>query len=95
VDPDRQPEDDLENAITPGYIFGSEPLLINHDFNGQAFIGPDQFVPPSGTDSDSRDISLVPEVTPAGQSHCRNEPGCGSEHDDHHLEFAAAKILHH
>ena len=62
VDPTRQPGGDLLKAITPGYIFGSEPLLINNDFNGQAFIGPAQYEPPSGIDRNSRDIRLVESV---------------------------------
>lgn len=62
VDPLRQPGGDLLSVVAAGYVFGSEPLLINNDFNGQAFIGPAQYEPPSGTDSNSRDIRLVATV---------------------------------
>lgn len=59
VDPSRQPGGDLVSAIVPGYVFASEPLLINNDYDGQAFIGPAQYDPPSGTDTNSRDIRLL------------------------------------
>ena len=67
VDSDRQPGGDLESVIAPGFVFGSDPLLLNNDYEGQAFIGPKQYEAPSGTDSDSRDIRLVTvSALPAG-----------------------------
>ncbi|HAN61369.1 MAG TPA: hypothetical protein DCQ11_10980, partial [Gammaproteobacteria bacterium] len=65
VGSDRQPGGDLESVIAPGYIFGSDPLLLNNDYEGQAFIGPEQYEAPSGTDSDSRDIRLVAQDSDA------------------------------
>jgi len=59
VDPARQPGGDIAQAIVAGFTFGSEPLLIYKDYNAQAFIGPDQWNPPGGADSDSRDIRLA------------------------------------
>jgi len=59
VDPTRQPEGDLTKAITPGFTFGSEPLLIYHDYNSQAFLGLDQWNPPNGVDTNSIDIQLI------------------------------------
>jgi hypothetical protein len=59
VDPTRQPGGDLTKAITPGFTFGSEPLLIYYDYNSQAFLGLDQWNPPNGVDTNSIDIQLV------------------------------------
>jgi hypothetical protein len=59
VDVARQPGGDLVNAIKPGYTFGSEPLLINNEYNGQAFIGPLMYFPGNGIDIYSRDIRLA------------------------------------
>ena len=59
VDPGRQPGGDLLSAIMPGFVFGSEPLLVCKDYNAQAFVGPDQWNPPSGEDANSRDIRLI------------------------------------
>src|SRR6185436_6504018 len=59
VDPTRQPGGDITKVIRPGFTFGSEPLLICKDYNGQAFIGPQQYSPGSGVDVNSRDIRLV------------------------------------
>lgn len=59
VDPARQPGGDITQAIVAGFTFGSEPLLVYNDYNAQAFLGPDQWNPPGGTDSDSRDIRLA------------------------------------
>ncbi len=59
IDVQRQPNGDLVNAIHNGYTFGSEPLLVDNIWDGQAFLGPDQWVAPSGTDEYSRDIRLV------------------------------------
>lgn len=59
VDPARQPGGDIAQAIVAGFTFGSEPLLVYRDYNAQAFIGPDQWNPPGGADSDSRDIWLA------------------------------------
>ncbi|HOW68112.1 MAG TPA: hypothetical protein P5186_19575 [Candidatus Paceibacterota bacterium] len=64
VDPAQQPGGDIAQAIVTGFTFGSEPLLVYKDFNAQAFIGPDQWNPPSGADSDSRDIRLVDAAVP-------------------------------
>ena len=50
VDPTRQPGGALIPAIAPVYVFGSEPLLVCYNWDGQAFIGPDQWSPGSGTD---------------------------------------------
>lgn len=55
----RQPGGNLLSAIMPGYTFGSEPLLVCKDYNAQAFIGPNQWSPPSGVDANSRDIRLI------------------------------------
>jgi hypothetical protein len=59
VDASRQPGGDLLAAITPGFTFGSEPLLIYYDYNSQAFLGPDQWNAPSGVDTNSIDIQLA------------------------------------
>ena len=59
IDVQRQPNGDIVNAIHSGYTFGSEPLLVDNIWDGQAFLGPDQWVAPSGTDEYSRDIRLV------------------------------------
>jgi hypothetical protein len=59
IDVQRQPNGDIVNAIQTGYTFGSEPLLVDNIWDGQAFLGPDQWVAPSGTDEYSRDIRLV------------------------------------
>jgi hypothetical protein len=59
VDPNRQPGGDVTQAITPGFVFGSEPLLVYNDYNAQAFLGPDQWNPPSGVDTHSVDVRLV------------------------------------
>ena len=59
VDPSRQPGGDLTTAVAPGFVFGSEPLLVYKDFNAQAFLGPDQWNPPSGVDTNSIDVRLV------------------------------------
>lgn len=67
VDVSRQPGSDLLQAIAPGYVFGSEPLLVYHDYNSQAFLGPDQWNAPNGVDTNSVDIKLaaaVPVSTP-------------------------------
>lgn len=64
VDPARQPGGDLTAAIVAGFTFGSEPLLVYNDFNAQAFLGPDPWNPPGGTDTDSRDIRLVDAGAP-------------------------------
>ena len=63
VDPARQPGGDITTAIVPGYIFGSEPLLVGYNYTGQAFIGPNPGSPGNGIDSDSRDIKLVDSAT--------------------------------
>jgi hypothetical protein len=77
----RQPGRDLPSAIMPGYTFGSEPLLVYNDFNAQAFLGPDQFNPPSGVDTNSRDIRLVQSVivVDAAQSTQINVDGYSSD----------------
>ncbi len=62
VDPTRQPGGDLTKAITPGFTFGCEPLLIYYDYNSQAFIGPDQWNAPSGVDAYSIDIQLMSDA---------------------------------
>jgi hypothetical protein len=59
VDPSRQPAGGVGMAVTPGIVFGSEPLLIYNDFNAQAFLGPDQWNPPTGVDTNSVDVRLV------------------------------------
>ena len=64
VSPARQPGGDIAKAIRAGFTFGSEPLLVYKDYNAQAFIGPDQWNPPTGVDVDSRDIRLVETVVP-------------------------------
>ena len=59
VDPNRQPGGELIAAIAPGFVFGSEPLLVCNNWDGQAFIGPNQWSPGSGVDVNSRDIRLI------------------------------------
>ena len=59
VDPSRQPGGDLLAAVVDGYTFGSEPLLVYHDYNSQAFLGPDQWNPPTGVDTNSIDVRLT------------------------------------
>ncbi len=67
IDVSRQPGENLLSAIAPGFVFGSEPLLIYYDYNSQAFLGPDQWNAPNGVDTNSVDIKLmaaVPVSTP-------------------------------
>lgn len=64
VSPSRQPGGDIVTAVKAGFTFGSEPLLVNNDYNGQAFLGPDQWNPPSGVDVFSRDIRLMEAALP-------------------------------
>jgi hypothetical protein len=72
ADPSRQPAGDVVKAIAPGFTFGCEPLLIYKDYNAQAFIGPDPWNPPSGVNSDSRDIRLVEQTVVPSLSISRN-----------------------
>ncbi|MCX7018073.1 MAG: right-handed parallel beta-helix repeat-containing protein [bacterium] len=55
----RQPGGNIVNAVQNNYTFGSQPLLVENDWNKQAFIGPDKWNPPNGVDQYSRDIKLI------------------------------------
>lgn len=79
VDSARQPGGDVSAAVRPGFVFGSEPLLISVDYNGQAFIGPDQWAPGSGTDAVSRDVRLEGGVRPVLSLTLTNWSGAGSK----------------
>lgn len=63
VDSGRQPGGDIEAAIEPGFSFGSQPLLIDDDFNAQSYIGGGQFTVPNGLDENSRNVVLSAETT--------------------------------
>lgn len=54
----RQPVGGLAAAITAGFNFGCEPLLVDDSFAKQSFIGGSQFVAPTGLDANSRNIVL-------------------------------------
>jgi hypothetical protein len=64
-----QPGGNLVAAVKPGYKFGSEPLEIYNDYNSQCFLGGtnnpvNPWNPPSGVDSNSVDVLLMPPVSP-------------------------------
>lgn len=63
VDASRQPGGNLSSAIAAGYKFGCQPLLIDNDWSGQAFIGGAQNTIPSGTDVNSRTVQLLPAAS--------------------------------
>ncbi|MCX7919544.1 MAG: hypothetical protein N3A72_08050, partial [bacterium] len=63
VDTARQPGGNLLSAISIGFKFGCEPLLIDDNYTKQTFIGGSQYTPPTGADMNSRDIQLVHDST--------------------------------
>ena len=69
VDPSYQPGGNLLAAVKPGYKFGSEPLEVYNDYNSQCFMGGtnnpnNPWNPPSGVDTNSVDVLLMPPVLP-------------------------------
>ena len=81
VDPARQPGGNIATAIGPGYTFGCEPLLILVDYNGQSFIGPNQWSPGNGIDIYSRDIRLMSGAQVIGAAYGSNIKIDGSGND--------------
>jgi len=64
-----QPGGNLLAAVKPGYKFGSEPLEVYNDYNSQCFMGGtnnsgNPWNPPSGVDTNSCDVLLMPPVPP-------------------------------
>jgi hypothetical protein len=46
------------STIVPGLKIGCQPLIVDNNYNIQAFIGGTQWAPPSGYDTNSRTIQL-------------------------------------
>ncbi len=63
IDTARQPGGNLSAAITAGFKFGCQPLIVDTNWDGQSFIGGAQYQCPNGYDANSRTVQLLAPVS--------------------------------